>query len=68
MNVGYKSLMLCAIDHSHAHLSYMQQDSVLTLAEGLKEYYAANAGRLVCPQDWPPEFRPLSLPPNRRGK
>ena len=47
--------MLRAHDHSHAQLSYTQQDSALTLAEGLKEYYAANAGRVVCPQDLPPE-------------
>ncbi len=52
---GYKSPMLRDLDHSHAQLSYRQHDSALTLAAGLKEYYAANAGRVVCPQDLPPE-------------
>lgn len=47
--------MMRALDHSHAQLSYTQQDSPLTLAEALKEYYAANGGRVVRPQDMPPE-------------
>lgn len=36
-------------------MNYQQQDSALTLAEGLKEYYAANAGRVVPPADLPAE-------------
>jgi hypothetical protein len=47
--------MLHALDQSHAQLSYMRQDSALTLAEGLKEYYAANVGRVVHPRDLPPD-------------
>ncbi len=41
--------------HPAACLRYQQQDSGLTLAEGLEEYYAANAGRVVRPSDLPPE-------------
>ena len=40
---------------SVAHLRYQQQDCALTLAEGLEEYYAANAGRVVRPRDLPAE-------------
>lgn len=36
-------------------LSYRRQDSALTLAQGLEEYYAANAGKVVRPRDLPPE-------------
>ena len=36
-------------------LSYQQQDSTQTLADGLEEYYAANVGKVVRPRDLPPE-------------
>lgn len=36
-------------------MDYQQQDSALTLAEGLEEYYAANEARVVRPRDLPPE-------------
>jgi hypothetical protein len=35
-------------------LHYQRQDSDQTLAEGLAEYYAANAGRVTRPADLPP--------------
>jgi hypothetical protein len=38
-----------------ARLGYQQQDSHQTLAEGLAEYYAANAGRVTAPADLPPD-------------
>jgi hypothetical protein len=41
--------------HCAAQLRYQQQDCALTLAEGLEEYYAANAGTVVRPRDLPPE-------------
>jgi hypothetical protein len=47
--------MLRALDQSHEHLRYQQQESEQTLAEGLEEYYAANAGKVVRPLDLPPE-------------
>lgn len=36
-------------------LGYQRQDSRQTLADGLEEYYAANAGKVVHPRDLPPE-------------
>jgi hypothetical protein len=45
--------------HSAARLRYQHQDASLTLAEGLEEYYAANAGRVVRPRDLPPESSAL---------
>jgi len=36
-------------------MNYQQQDSAQTLAEGLAEYYAANAGKVVRPRDLPPD-------------
>jgi hypothetical protein len=39
---------------AHGLLHYQQQDSDQTLAEGLAEYYAANAGRVTRPADLPP--------------
>ncbi len=36
-------------------LRYQRQDSTQTLADGLEEYYAANAGKVVRPDDLPPE-------------
>ena len=47
--------MECVSSHPHAHLAYQEQDSALTLAEGLEEYYAANVGKVVRPKDLPPE-------------
>ena len=38
-----------------ASLAYQLQDSPLTLAEGLEEYYAANVGRVTRPRDLPAE-------------
>jgi hypothetical protein len=38
-----------------AKLRYQEQDSVQTLAEGLEEYYAANAGIVTRPSNLPPE-------------
>lgn len=40
-------------------LRYQRQDSDQTLAEGLAEYYAANAGRVTPPADLPPESAAL---------
>ncbi|HUO12259.1 MAG TPA: hypothetical protein VMU37_05830 [Caulobacteraceae bacterium] len=40
-------------------LRYQDQDSSLTLAEGLEEYYAANAGKVVRPRDLAPESAAL---------
>lgn len=42
-----------------ARLRYQMQDSPLTLAEGLAEYYAANLGRVTRPADLPPESAAL---------
>jgi hypothetical protein len=39
--------------------AYQQQDSPLTLAEGLEEYYRVNAGRVSPPPTLPPESRDL---------
>ncbi len=36
-------------------MNYQQQDSALTLAEGLQEYYAANAGRVIPTENLPDE-------------
>jgi hypothetical protein len=41
--------------HCAVRLRYQQQDSAVTLAEGLEEYYAANVGTVVRPGDLPPE-------------
>src|SRR5262245_39817652 len=41
--------------HSRARLHYQQQDCALTLAEGLEEYYAANADRVTRPRNLPHE-------------
>jgi hypothetical protein len=41
--------------HPATHLRYQEQDCALTLSEGLEEYYAANAGRVVRPRDLPAE-------------
>lgn len=40
--------------HLRAHLRYQQQESVQTLAEGPQEYYAANVGTVIRPDDMPP--------------
>jgi len=40
-------------------LGYQRQDSDQTLAEGLAEYYAANAGRVTPPADLPPDSAAL---------
>lgn len=47
--------MLCVSSHPHPHLKYQEQESALTLAEGLEEYYAANKGIVARPSDLPPE-------------
>jgi hypothetical protein len=47
------------LDRDHGGLSYMRQDSPLTLADGLREYYACNAGRVLCPQRLPPDSAAL---------
>jgi hypothetical protein len=47
--------MQCVSSHPHPNLQYQQQDSALTLAEGLEEYYAANEGVVSRPRDMPPE-------------
>lgn len=51
----YQPPMQCGSSHPHAHLNYQQQESTLTLAQGLEEYYAANDGKVVRPRDLPPE-------------
>jgi hypothetical protein len=38
---------------------YQRQDTTLTLAEGLEEYYRANAGAVLRPDDLPDESRRL---------
>jgi hypothetical protein len=51
-----------AVYHTHPHLlSYQRQDSYQTLAEGLEEYYAANADKVIRPRDLPPESVELFL-------
>ena len=40
-------------------LRYREQDCPLTLAEGLAEYYAANANKIARPADLPPESAAL---------
>jgi hypothetical protein len=40
-------------------LVYQDQDSPLTLAQGLAEYYGANIGRVARPDTLPPESRAL---------
>ncbi len=55
----YESPMQCGSSHPHAHLNYQQQDSALTLAQGLEEYYAANAGTVTRPRDLPAESAAL---------
>ncbi len=47
--------MQCTSFHPVARLRYREQDSALTLAEGLEEYYTANAGRVARSRDLPPE-------------
>jgi hypothetical protein len=47
--------MQCVSRHPHPHLAYQQQDSQLTLAEGLEEYYTANKGIVIRPRDLPPD-------------
>jgi len=42
-----------------AHLRYQRQDSALTLAQGLEEYYAANVGTVTRPNDLPAESAAL---------
>lgn len=42
-----------------ARLGYQEQDSALTLAEGLEEYYAANVGTVTRPRDLPSESAAL---------
>lgn len=39
--------------------AYQKQDSSLTLAEGLEEYYEANVGKVVRPRDLPSESAAL---------
>src|SRR5665213_1567547 len=41
--------------NSRARLAYQVQDSALTLAEGLEEYYTANVGTVTRPRDLPRE-------------
>ncbi len=41
--------------NSRARLAYQVEDSALTLAEGLEEYYAANVGIVTRPRDLPRE-------------
>ncbi len=45
-------------DH-RARLAYQEQDSALTLAEGLEQYYAANVGTVIRPNNLPPESAAL---------
>lgn len=40
-------------------LAYREQDSPLTLAQGLAEYYRANGGRVLPPESLTPESRAL---------
>jgi hypothetical protein len=47
--------MLCVSFHPHPNLKYQRQDSALTLAEGLEEYYAANEGVVRRPCELPSE-------------
>lgn len=47
--------MLCAVQHPHPSLAYQQQDTGLTLLEGLEEYYVANKDVVVRPADLPLE-------------
>lgn len=42
-----------------SRLGYQDQDSPLTLDQGLAEYYAANAGRVTRPADLPPQSAAL---------
>ncbi len=51
--------MFRVFDRDRAVLAYMKQDSPLTLAEGLQEYYAGNAGKVLCPQRLPPDSAAL---------
>jgi hypothetical protein len=44
------------LDH---RLAYQQQDSPLTLAQGLAEYYRANGGRVLPPSSLPPQSAAL---------
>jgi hypothetical protein len=46
-------------NRSPAGLAYQAQESPLTLAEGLEEYYAANAGKVTRPRDLPAESADL---------
>jgi hypothetical protein len=43
------------LDRGSASLAYQQQDSTLTLAEGLEGYYAENVGKVTKPRDLPAE-------------
>jgi hypothetical protein len=40
-------------------LAYQEQDSPLTLAQGLAEYYRANGGRVLPPETLPPQSAAL---------
>lgn len=42
-----------------ARLAYQEQDSALTLAQGLEQYYAANVGTVTRPADLPPQSAAL---------
>lgn len=44
---------------SDARCKYQEQDSTLTLSEGLEEYYRVNAGRVLRPESLSPESRAL---------
>jgi hypothetical protein len=51
--------MQCGASHPYAHLRYQEQESALTLDEGLEEYYAANVGTVTRPGDLRPESAAL---------
>jgi hypothetical protein len=53
------ALELAPVAAAGRRLRYQDQDSAQTLAEGLAEYYAANAGRVARPQDLPAASREL---------
>src|SRR5215472_12930942 len=48
-----------SMDAVTARCRYQEQDSCMTLAEGLEEYYRANAGRILRPNDLSEESKEL---------
>ncbi len=58
MGLAAYNRLMDATNHPHV-LRYREQESGQTLAEGLAEYYAVNAGIIARPADLPPDSAAL---------